>query len=79
MGELTVDHAPRIGTRVELPDGPALLFRILQGFANLFVSMVDHFLAFSVAAIRLDTSIATRYTSIHFTSLQAGVISLGRR
>jgi len=33
-----------MGTRAGLSDGPALFFRILQGFTNMSVRMVGHFL-----------------------------------
>ena len=44
MAKRAGDDAPGMGARAGLSDGPALLFRMLQGFTNMFVRMVGHFL-----------------------------------
>jgi hypothetical protein len=48
MAKRAGDDTPGMGTRAGLPDGPAILFRMLQSFTNISVRMVDHFLAFAM-------------------------------
>lgn len=47
MAELTINHAPRMGAAARLPDRPALLLGIFQGFSNVLVRVIGHILAFT--------------------------------
>jgi hypothetical protein len=46
MAKRAGDDTPCMGARAGLSDGPAILFRMLQGFTNISVWMVDHFFTF---------------------------------
>jgi hypothetical protein len=48
MAKRAVDDTPDMGTRARLPDGPAMLFRMVQSFTNISVWMVDHFFTFAM-------------------------------
>ena len=41
--KLTINHAPCVGATTRLPDGPTLLFGVLQSFSDVFIRMVRHF------------------------------------
>jgi hypothetical protein len=47
MAKRAGDDTPGVSARAGLSDGPALLFRMPQSFANMSVAMVDHFFTFA--------------------------------